>query len=170
MLDQNSKRSMGAEFATHEGQDHPTLKRLSDQIQWFGNASRRAQSRYQFIKTTEMILAAAIPVVALLDADWSKYVSAILGAAIVVFEGVQQVNQYHDNWINYRSTAEALKHEKYLFVASAGHYRNTSSPYADLAEQTEALISQEHAKWTSSRVRSAERSSAESNVNPDTTS
>ena len=54
--------------------------------------------------------------------------------------------------MTYRSTAEALKHERYLYLAQAG-------PYADddrrrqLAERLEGLITQEHAKWTASRSR-----------------
>jgi Protein of unknown function (DUF4231) len=46
-----------------------------------------------------------------------------LGAVVVVVEGIQQLGQYQANWINYRSTAEALGHEKFLFLAGAGAYQ-----------------------------------------------
>jgi Protein of unknown function (DUF4231) len=70
-----------------------------------------------------------------------------LGAAIALIEGIQQLNQYHQNWIGYRSTAEALKHEKFLFLAAAGPYAAAHNPKALLAERVESLVSQEHAKW-----------------------
>ena len=47
----------------------------------------------------------------------------------------------------YRSTAEALKHEKYLFLSSAGPYA-AADRLRLLAERVEDLVSQEHAKWT----------------------
>jgi hypothetical protein len=31
---------------------------------------------------------------------------------------------YHDLWISYHSTAEHFKHEKYLFLAGSGPYRD----------------------------------------------
>jgi hypothetical protein len=51
----------------------------------------------------------------------------------------------------YRSTAEALKHEKYLYLAEAAHYAAAENPLTLLAERLEGLVSQEHAKWVSAR-------------------
>jgi hypothetical protein len=42
-----------------------------------------------------------------------------LVAVIVVLEGAQHLYQFHEQWITYRSTAEALKHERYLYLASS---------------------------------------------------
>jgi hypothetical protein len=39
---------------------------------------------------------------------------------VVVLEAVQQLFQI--NWVLYRSTAEALIHEKYLYLSGAGPY------------------------------------------------
>src|SRR5262249_5612342 len=79
-------------------------------------------------------------------------VTAGLGVFIVVLEGMQQLNQYHANWISYRSTCEALKHEKYLYLAQAGPYAGAANPRAMLAERIESLVSQEHAKWSSAQA------------------
>ena len=68
---------------------------------------------------------------------------------IAITEGVQQLNQYHANWISYRSTCEALKHEKYLYLGKAGPYAAARDPHGLLAERIESLVSQEHAKWAS---------------------
>ena len=72
-----------------------------------------------------------------------------LGVLIAVAEGLQQVNQYHANWIAYRSTCESLKHEKFLFLGNSGPYIHASDPQVLLAERIESLVSQEHAKWAS---------------------
>jgi len=53
---------------------------------------------------------------------------AALGVIVVVLEGVQHLTQYQKTWLDYRSTAETLKHEKFLFLADAG-------PYASVVER-----------------------------------
>ncbi|MHC6591591.1 DUF4231 domain-containing protein [Arthrobacter sp. C152] len=37
-------------------------------------------------------------------------------------EGAQHLYQFQERWITYRSTAAALKHERYLYLAKAGPY------------------------------------------------
>jgi hypothetical protein len=86
--------------------------------------------------------------------------TATLGAIVVLLEGVQQLYQWQTNWLQYRSTAEALKHERYLFLAGAGPYRRPDRRLV-LAERVEGLVSQEHAKWTEAHARAQdERPSA----------
>jgi hypothetical protein len=96
------------------------------------------------------VLAALVPVLAAASGV-DRWILGAMGAAIVVLEGVQQLQQHEQNWITYRSTCEALKHEKYLFQAGAGPYAAALRPEALLADRVEGLVSQEHARWTSSR-------------------
>jgi Protein of unknown function (DUF4231) len=131
----------------------PTFERLEDQIRWYDRKSAENQRRFKIVKAIQLLAAAAIPVVATLDAPAA--IPAALGAAIVVLEGFLQLNQYQPNWSAYRSTCEALKHEKYLFLAQAGPYRGSEDGRALLADRIEGLISQEHAKWVSAREESA---------------
>jgi hypothetical protein len=133
-----------------------TMERLDDQIAWYDDRSGRNQRYYKLMKITVIVLAALIPLlsglnvpsIALTVPTWAL---GTLGALIAVMEGIQQVGQYHENWISYRSTSESLKHEKFLYLAKAGPYAATADPRVLLAERIEALISQEHAKWTSSQ-------------------
>ena len=80
--------------------------------------------------------------------DWDSILQAPFdGVLVTIFEGLLQLNQYHENWIRYRSTCESLKHEKYIYLAGAGPYAAAEKPRALLAERVESLVSQEHAKW-----------------------
>lgn len=137
--------------------DDPTWARLEDQLAWYDSKSQTAQQRYKTLKVVELIVAALLPVVA--GVGGPALVTGLLGSTVVVLEGVQHIFQYQANWILYRSTAEALKHERYLYLAAAGPY---STPYrtAVLAERIEGLISQEHARWTESQRRPADRSAS----------
>src|SRR5438552_8287834 len=87
----------------------PIFDRLEQEIQWSSRKSGRCQRLYKWLKFVESVAAAAIPWLAGLDTP--RWVLAGLGALIVVLEGLQHVNQYQSNWITYRSTCEALKHE-----------------------------------------------------------
>ena len=79
---------------------------------------------------------------------------ALLGVAVVVVEGLEHLNQYHQNWLGFRATCEALKHEKFLFLADAGPYCDTEDKRAQLAERIEELVGKEHAQWVAVRTRS----------------
>ena len=86
--------------------------------------------------------------------------TGFLGVIVVVLDSLQSIYQFQSNWIIYRSTAEALKHEKYLWCAKAGHYLNAENPEALLAERIGALISTENAKWTSDKEHAGAKKAA----------
>lgn len=72
-----------------------------------------------------------------------------LAAVIVVLEGVQHLYQFQEHWITYRSTAEALKHERYLYLAKAGPYLGRAGT-GSWSNGSRASSPKEHAKWTAS--------------------
>jgi hypothetical protein len=127
----------------------PIYARLDEQIQWYGSKSSHAQRMFKRIKMIEIIAAAAIPFLAGFSIPDGKLVIAGLGVLITILEGVLHLNQYQALWGDYRSTCEALKHEKFVYLAKAGPYAAAADPYALLAERIESLISQEHAQWNS---------------------
>ena len=124
-----------------------TIERLEDQIRWYGRAGSRSKTAFQSLKICTVIGAALVPALSGID----KRITAGLGVFIVIMEGLQQLYQFQTNWITYRSTAEALKHEKYLYFGKAGVYATASDPHLLLAERIESLVSQEHANWSSIR-------------------
>ena len=134
---------------SNEFENHPTWVRLHDELSWYERASKRNQLGYKATKTTQIILAASIPIVALAGAAWSAWGSAILGAVIAILEGIQQLWQSNTLWIEYRSTAEHLKQDKHLFLALSGPYRGLEVEEAlkRLAERIEEHVSSEHSRW-----------------------
>jgi hypothetical protein len=127
----------------------PIVERLEEQIGWYDRKSKSNMQWFKRIKMTEIVSAAIIPLLAASHLPRAAVATGILGVLITVFEGTLQLNDYHENWIRYRSTCESLKHEKYIFLADAGPYSNVEKPRALLAERVESLVSQEHAKWES---------------------
>jgi hypothetical protein len=138
-----------------DGQGGPAWERLEDQLAWYDRKSVAAQQAYKRVKLSQLVVGAAVPVAAGLQI--SAAVTATLAAFVVVAEGVQQLYQWQTNWVLYRSTAEVLKHEKYLYLAAAGPY-STNDRHRVLAERIEGLVSQEHAKWTEARQKDSQTS------------
>lgn len=130
------------------------LARIDDQIAWYDAQSTRHKRWFKWLKGAQLVMAAAVPVLASLDlVGW---LIGSLGALIVVLEGFQQLNQHQQNWVSYRSTCESLKHERHLFQAGAGPYVKTSQAARLLAERTEGLVSREHADWVERREEAAD--------------
>jgi len=126
----------------------PTLARLTGQLDWYNAKAKQNQQRYKGLKLLQIILGALVPVVATID-NSSRVVLAALGAGVVVIEAVQQLYQFHRNWIAYRATCEALLREQHLFEAHAGDYTEEAGRKALLAERVEAIIGHETGEWAS---------------------
>jgi len=141
--------------ALETGSGYP---RLDDQIHWYDKRSQEAQLRYKTATFTELLLAALVPV----TASYSVLFTSLLGIAIVMLQGLQWLNQWHHNWITYRSTCELLKHEKYLYLENASCYKGLTSEQSRLllAERVEGLVSTEHAKWLVNRKQSCKSKEA----------
>ncbi|MGH4016754.1 MAG: DUF4231 domain-containing protein [Pseudonocardiaceae bacterium] len=130
-----------------------TWARLQDQLGWYDRKSIAAQQAYKRVKLVQLTVGATVPVVAALQAPAA--LTAALASVVVIAEGAQQLYRWHTNWVLYRATAEALRHEKYLYLAAAGPY-STEDRQRILAERLEGLISQEHAQWTEGRHQEAQ--------------
>jgi hypothetical protein len=127
----------------------PIMARLEDQIAWYDRKSAKAQRAYKRMKVVEILAAAVIPFLAGFHFPHVTLITGSLGVLITILEGLLHLNQYQQNWTNYRSTCEALRHEKFVYLAGAGPYASAPNPHALLAERIESLVSQEHAQWAS---------------------
>ena len=123
----------------------PIMGRLEDQIAWYTHASKVNRRGHWTLRLGSLTMAAAVPITATLQQ--SSLVPALLGAGIVVAEGAHEIFRLQQNWTSFQATAEALKHEKYLYLAGAGPYRRLQNPRSLLAERVEALVSSETSQW-----------------------
>lgn len=142
--------SPSADGLTSPAPSDAVLERLDAQLAWYERKAARHKVAHQSIKLVQIVVAAAIPVAVALGA--SPEVAAVMGAVIVVLESVEQLFQLQRNWTSYRTTAEALKREKHLFLAGAGRYGSAERPHARLAEAVEALVSEETTAWAATQI------------------
>ena len=123
-------------------------ERLEEQINWYDKKCIRSQSKYKRLKIIEIILAATIPFLSVFSQDFIQitWIIAGIGGLITIIESWLNISKYHENWIEYRSICETLKHEKYMFLTQTGVY-NVENHFHLLVERVESIISKENVNW-----------------------
>lgn len=122
--------------------------RLDDQIGWYDRKSVWNQKRYKLLKYAELIISASIPVaISFAEHWWVRLGIGIGGGAIAVITGIHGICNYHENWLRYRATCEALKREKYLYATRTGPYADCREPFRRLVETAESIMAQETVAW-----------------------
>lgn len=123
--------------------------RLNDQIGWYDNKSQTNQKWFKRLRFFEIIAAAIIPFLAGIGTQisYNSIIIGTLGVMIAVSSGLSALYKYHENWIEYRTTSETLKHEKYLFQTKCSPY-DSDDAFCKLVQRVEGLISKENTQWS----------------------
>ena len=125
-------------------------RRVEDQFNWLDKKSKSNQKYYKNFRFTATFLSILIPFATgfiTADRDWLKIAIGVAGLLIAIIEFILATNKYHENWINYRSAAEALKRERNLFETKSGQYQYSETPFNDFVVQIESILSQENSNW-----------------------
>lgn len=122
--------------------------RLENQIAWYSKKATNNKFRFHFLQMMILIIGAAIPIVNIIDfAPFeTRIISSILGSITVTITGIIQLKKYHENWMMYRSTEEALKKEKHTYQNEVGEYSGLTPEerLKRLVENVESMISNQN--------------------------
>ena len=123
--------------------------RLDDQINWYSNRSKTNQTWFKRVRLVEITAAAIIPFLAGIGPiiPYYQLIIGVLGVIIAVSAGLSSLYKFHENWIEYRTTSETLKHEKYLYLARCSPY-DSEDAFCRLVQRVESLISKENSQWS----------------------
>jgi len=126
-------------------------QRLDDQINWYDAKSQFNQKRYKRLRITSTLLAVSIPVLTAVlnegNQEYVKIIIGVVGAGIALLEGVQQLYKYNEHWLEYRTTSENLKHQKYLFITQCDPYIGENA-FKNFVITAEAIMANENSKWS----------------------
>lgn len=123
--------------------------RLEDQIAWYDAKSQHNQRWFKRFGLIQIIAAALIPLCSGLLVEWPYYpwVVGLLGVLVAVLASLVTLNKYQENWIQYRTTAEQLKHEKFMYLTHTAPYHENDA-FNKLVMRVEDLISKENSRWS----------------------
>lgn len=121
--------------------------RVENQIAWYSRNSTWNKHWFIALQMMTLFASGAVPVFAIFSGDmWVRVTVAILGSVTAIITGAVSLFRFREHWTEYRTTAETLKHEKYLYQTKTGPYTGDEA-FALLVERVEALVSQENSKW-----------------------
>ncbi|MGE9941112.1 DUF4231 domain-containing protein [Bariatricus sp. SGI.161] len=124
-------------------------ERLDPQIQWYSKKSSINQKRYKISQIFEIVLATLIPLLSSYsDIKLIAFIVGLFGSIIAIIESISKLYKFHENWIQYRTTAEMLKHEKFLFLTHSAHYQISEDTIESIFIQNiEDILSSESKNW-----------------------
>lgn len=125
-------------------------QRVDDQIAWYNQKSAQNQRMYKRLRAYEILAAALIPFltgyVHMLEGK-VKFLVGALGVSVAFVSSVQALYKHQENWVQYRSTGEALKSEKHLYLTQAPPY-DTPDAFTLFVQRAEGLLTKETSGWT----------------------
>jgi hypothetical protein len=124
--------------------------RLEEQIAYYEKAASRAKQMHLRLQGGIIVLSVMVPVAVNRPQDWSgwpRFLVLIFALMLPAMTGLSSFRKYGETWLSYRTTAELLKNEKYLFLTGSGRYRDNPYAFQDLVEAVESLLSAEHTKF-----------------------
>ena len=127
--------------------------RWLDQVLWMESKAGQAQRFYYRLRLVTIVGAVIVPaLVALNTLDGTAGRAAqiatwVVSLVVAISAAVEGFFQFGQRWRNYRSTAERLKIEGWLFLQFAGPYASANGSHADafrtFATRVEDVIQKE---------------------------
>ena len=135
-------------------------ERLDDQITWYDKKSSWNHMWFTRLRAAEILFSVTVPfLISLIEGDGTvlKLIAGVMGIMVALIAGLVTLFRFQENWIEYRATAEILKHEKYLYLTQSAPY-NGNNAFHLLVETVESAISKETTGWSQSlREKAAEK-------------
>lgn len=119
---------------------------LGNQLEWYSQRAARNKARSRQFAFLVMAGGALTSVLQVLQWNyWGPIVTAVVGAAVALFEGWRRTARYSESWTAYRVAAERMKRELRLYVNAAGRYSVSDEEiaYRHFVESIESVIAEE---------------------------
>lgn len=138
--------------------------RLETQQKWHDHKSIWNRKRFYAIEIVTLSAGAFIPVINVLTIipnDLIRIISALLGTVIAVAVGIGKLYKFQENWLSYRTLAEALKREQEFFVHGVGDYDVSEDEERNkiLVEHVENMIANTTSQYVTLHMAERERQS-----------
>ena len=122
-------------------------ERVDDQLEWYGAKSAYNKRWHYRLQLITLVAAALVPIVSLASTGFvGRLLVAAIGSIAAISAGVVALFQSRELWTDYRSAAEQLKFEKYLFLTGSAPYTEATN-FSVFVNRVEGIIAQENRGW-----------------------
>lgn len=151
---EQTRSDQHAEFTRGDKPQVPAI-RLAAELCWYNRHARICKFEHYFLKSAQMAIATAIPILAMQNDVVSlgplglvrvTFLSGILGALVVFLEGLYASLAPHDRWVKYRDAYMSLSTEVMLHDGQAADYARGNSDSL-LVERAVRIIRTAHQSW-----------------------
>lgn len=129
------------------GPDKYIKERLEQYQGWYDRKAVRVKALYMRMRTASVVTGAIVPVLVNVQFAYVRVIATALSVLVVVLVSLESVYHFREQWKNYRSTEQALGHEKIYFSTRTGTYSGIGDDEAFrlLVERVESSIAAENA-------------------------
>ena len=140
-------------------------ERYQDQLKWYSDKSADNKKWYRRYQIAIAALSGIVTVTVALgmreQAAGGWHIASLIASAMVAaLAGLQKAFRFHENWVEYRTTAEQLKKEGYYYEFRCGDYSAAESADRLFVERVESLISRQNTLWTARTLKPEEDGSS----------
>lgn len=124
-------------------------ERYEKEMDWYDTRSAQNKKLYLCFQWGAISISAIVPVLIAFLPEKINWITATIAAILAIITAALKTFKFHENWLSYRTIAETLKKEKYLYEAELIEYRNSSDKESLFISRIEGLISKENSLWIS---------------------
>ena len=135
------------------------LERVDEQITWYENKSSFNQRWFKRLQVISILAASTIPFLtgySTGENESIRIIIGVLGLLIACVSAILNLYKFQEHWIEYRTTCESLRHEKFLFITKTIPYDNDEA-FNNLVQRIESLISKENIDWLHNLTKQAKQ-------------
>ena len=127
---------------------------LDQQYTWYRSHAVRAGQRYKVLEVALLLFAALVPVSAVVFDSW---VTALLGAVVVVLTGLRSIFSWQDDWLRFTEAWQQLQFARTLYVNRLAPYDDDTTRVSRLVLRVQEIQSSETRGWLALRADSDRR-------------
>ena len=123
--------------------------RVDNQIDWYDKKSAFNQKWFKRLQVIAILSASTIPFLAGYSSGKDETIRVcigILGLMVAAITAALSLYKFQEHWLEYRTTCESLRHEKYLYLTQTVPY-NVEDAFSTFVQRIESLISKENTDW-----------------------
>ena len=121
-------------------------ERYETALSYYDKRARRYK-RFYYLCSVFILVVSVFVAAAQGFSDCIKTVASIFAPTIALVSGLAAIYRCHEEWLNARTTWDALRHEKFWRDAQVGPYESSAEKNADFVLRVEALIDKEGTDW-----------------------
>lgn len=122
--------------------------RYAEALKYYDDRANTNRRLYHICSVYLIVVSVGIaPILMINPFGYGKVIAVVLSPTVAIVTAIASHFRFHENWLSYRVTWDALRHEVHWRDAKIHDYQNAGDRNALFVGRVEILISREGAEW-----------------------